>query len=69
MGSQSRSRPAERSFKLYSAKSQKWPHLWARTSPKVGPGATVGTLQQGYPLLLQGSRTRVVIRSCAGETE
>jgi len=29
----------------------------------------VGTLQQGYPLLLQQSRTRVVIRSCAGETE
>ena len=30
---------------------------------------TVGTLQQGYPLLLQQGRTRVVIRSCAEETE
>ena len=29
----------------------------------------VGTLQQGYPLLLQQGRTRVVIRSCAEETE
>jgi hypothetical protein len=23
---------------------------WARSSPKVGPGATVGTFRQGYPL-------------------
>ena len=30
------------------------------TSPEVGPGATVGTLKQGYPLLLQQGRTHVV---------
>jgi hypothetical protein len=28
-----------------------WPHLQARILPEVGPGATVGTLKQGYPLL------------------
>ena len=33
--------------------------------PEVGPGATVGTLWQGYPLLLQQGRTRVVIHNYA----
>jgi hypothetical protein len=28
-----------------------WPHLQARSSPKAGPRATVGTMDQGYPLL------------------
>jgi hypothetical protein len=28
-----------------------WPHLQAHSSPEAGPGATVGTLNQGYPLL------------------
>ena len=32
---------------------------------EVGPGATVGTLLQGYPLLLQQGRTRVVIHNYA----
>ena len=31
----------------------------------MGPGATVGTLYQGYPLQLQQSRTRVVIHNYA----
>ena len=35
------------------------------TSPEVGPGATIGTLYQGYPLLLQQGRTRVVIHNYA----
>ena len=35
------------------------------TSPEMGPGTTVGTLKQGYPLLLQQDRTRVVIRNYA----
>ena len=34
-------------------------------SPEVGPGATVGTLQQGYPLLLPQGRTRIVTRNYA----
>ena len=66
IGGQSQSRPLQ---KLNGAKSQKWPHLWVRTSPKVGPGATVGTLYQGYSLLLRQGRTRVVIRNCTGRTE
>ena len=32
--------------------------------PEVGPGATIGT-QQGYPLLLQQGRARVVIHNYA----
>jgi hypothetical protein len=28
-----------------------WSHLQARILPQAGPGATVGTLNQGYPLL------------------
>jgi len=35
------------------------------TSPEMGPGATVGILWQGYPLLLRQDRTRVVIRNYA----
>jgi hypothetical protein len=34
------------------AKYKLWPHLQARIPPEVGPGATVGTLKLGYPLLL-----------------
>jgi len=28
-----------------------WPHLRVHTSPAGGPGASVGTLRYGYPLL------------------
>jgi hypothetical protein len=28
-----------------------WPHLQARILPEAGPGATIGTLNHGYPLL------------------
>jgi hypothetical protein len=31
--------------------SKFWPHLQAHFLPKAGPGATVSTLKQGYPLL------------------
>jgi hypothetical protein len=43
-----------------SASARKWhanhqsgfgPTCWLVTSPEVGPRATVGTLEQGYPLL------------------
>ena len=38
------------------------PHLRVRTSPEVGPGATVGTPGLGYPLLLcLGKKSFVVI--------
>jgi hypothetical protein len=34
------------------AKYKLWPHQQARILPYVGPGAIVGTLKLGYPLLL-----------------
>ena len=39
----------------------KWPHPRVRTSPEVGPGATVGTSGLGYPLLLFLGKSLVVI--------
>ena len=42
----------------------KWPHPRVRTSPEVGPGATVGTPGLGYPLLLCLGRGLVVILNC-----
>ena len=47
--------------KLNGAKSQKWPHLWVRTSPKVGPGAPVGIPGLGYPFLLCLGKSFIVI--------
>jgi hypothetical protein len=41
-------RPSHRSCQA-DARYKFWPHLQARSSPEVGPGATVGTLNQGYP--------------------
>ena len=38
--------------KLRGNTSWWWPHPQVRTSPEVGPGATVGTPGLGYPLLL-----------------
>ena len=37
---------------VISIASRYWPHLRVRTSPEVGPEATVGTSGLGYPLLL-----------------
>ena len=39
----------------------KWPHPRVRTSPEVGPGATVGTPGLGYPLLLCLGKGLIVI--------
>jgi hypothetical protein len=45
-------RRANRQSRHVEAKYKFWPHLQARIPPEVGPGATVGTLKLGYPLLL-----------------
>ena len=39
-------------IKLRRNTSRWWPHPRVRTSPEMGPGATVGTPGLGYPLLL-----------------
>ena len=41
------------------------PHPRVRTSPEVGPGATVGTPGLGYPLLLCLGKSLVVILNYA----
>ena len=45
-------RHANRQLRHVEAKYRFWPHLQARILPEVGPGATVGILKLGYPLLL-----------------
>jgi len=48
-------------IKLRRNTSRWWPHPRVRTSPEVGPGATVGTPGLGYPLLLCLGKDLVVI--------
>ena len=48
-------------IKLRRNTSWWWPHPRVRTSPEVGPGATVGTPGLGYPLLLRQGKGLVVI--------
>jgi hypothetical protein len=40
-----------------------WPHLRVHPSPKVGPGASVGTYRQGYLLLGCPGPWRLVIHN------
>jgi hypothetical protein len=48
-------------IKLRRNTSRWWPHPRVRTSPEVGPGATVGTPGLGYPLLLCLGKGFVII--------
>jgi hypothetical protein len=40
-----------------------WPHLRVHPSPKVGPGASVGTYRQGYLLLGCPGPWRLIIHN------
>ena len=51
--------------KLCGNTSRWWPHPRVRTSPEVGPGATVGTPGLGYSLMLCLGKSLVVILNYA----
>jgi hypothetical protein len=44
------------------------PTCWLVSSPEVGPGATVGTLKHGYPLLQYGGAVSTPLSLVAWQT-